>query len=232
MAAVEREPRRRVPLPVLLVPIIGAMVVAMIGDVIGPSLINEHPLWQITVNPRNRWLLLAASQVAALPFFIVGFVRLVAIDPIFYVMGLQHGDAALRWAERKLGDDAGLVRTVERWFGRAAPVVVLVAPNGYVCLLAGATGMRVRTFLALNMIGTVGRLTLFLVAGAAFRDQLLDVLEFIQRYQWWLVALSLLIVSLQARRRRASGALESVGTMQHELEELEEESARRTTEET
>ena len=226
--AVEKEREWRVPLPVLLVPIVAAMVVAMIGDVIGPTLINEHPLWQINLNPRNRWLLLAASQVAAWPFFIVGFVRLVAIDPLFYLLGLQHGDAALRWAERKLGDEAGLVRKIERWFGRFAPAVVLVAPNGYVCLLAGATGMRTRTFLVLNVVGTIGRLTLFLVAGAAFRDQLLDVLELIQRYQWWLVALSLLIVSFQARRRRASGALGSVGTMQRELES---EAGRGTTEE-
>ena len=59
--------------------------------------------------------------------------------------------------------------------------------------------MRLRTFLALNAIGTVGRLTLFLVAGAAFRDQLLDVLEFVQRYQWWLVA----FLSSPFRSRRA-----------------------------
>jgi membrane protein DedA with SNARE-associated domain len=77
--------------------------------------------------------------------------------------------------------------------------------------------MRLRTFVALNVMGTVGRLTLFSVAGAAFRDQLLDVLEFVQRYQWWLVAASLLAVSLQARKRRASGALASVETMQREL---------------
>ena len=195
----------RLPLPVLLVPIVCALVVATVGDIVGPSLINEHPLWQITLNPRNRWLLLAAPQVGAWPFFIVGFARLVAIDPLFYVLGLQHGDAALRWAERKLGDEAGLVRKVEHWFGRAAPAVVLIAPNSYVCLLAGATGMRLRTFLALNLVGTAGRLTLFLVAGSAFRDQLLDVLEFVQRYQWWLVAASFLAVSLQARKRRASG---------------------------
>ena len=219
MEGIGRTRDRRAPLPLLLVPIIGAVVVAVIGDVVGPSLINEHPLWQITLNPRNRWLLLAAPQVAAWPFLIVGFVRLVAIDPLFYLLGLQHGDAALRWAERRLGDEAGLVRKIEHWFGKAAPGVVLVAPNGYVCLLAGATGMRLRTFLVLNFIGTTGRLTLFLVAGAAFRDQLLDVLEFVQRYQWWLVALSLLIVSLQARKRRAAGGLESVGAMQSELED-------------
>ena len=102
------------PLAVLLVPILIAMVVAMVGDIVGPSLINEHPLWQITMNPRNRWLLLAAPQVAAWPFFLVGFARLVAIDPLFYLLGLEHGDVARRWAERRLGDEAGLVRKLEQ----------------------------------------------------------------------------------------------------------------------
>jgi membrane protein DedA with SNARE-associated domain len=192
------------PLPLLLVPIVTAMVLAMVGDVIGPTLINEHPLWQITINPRNRWMLLAAPQVDVWEFFVVGFARLVAIDPLFYVLGVQHGDRALRWAERKLGDDGGFVRKLEGGFGKAAPGIVLVAPNGYVCLLAGAAGMRARTFLALNVVGTLGRLALFRAAGEAFRDQLFDVLEFIQRYQWWLVAASLIVVSMQARRRRAA----------------------------
>ena len=204
MEGVQPEPTRRVPLPVLLTPILCAVVVAGVGDVIGPSLINEHPLWLITMNPRNRWLLLAAPQVAVWSFFVVGFVRLTAIDPLFYLLGVHYGDSALRWAERKLGDEAGFVRKVERWFGRAAPFVVLIAPNGYVCLLAGATGMRLRTFVALNVTGTLGRLTIFTIAGAALRSQLLDVLEFIQRYQWWLVALSFFAVALQSRKRRTS----------------------------
>ena len=203
---------------VLLVPIVGAVALAMVGDIVGPSLINEHPLWQITMNPRNRWLLLAAPQVAAWPFFIVGFTRLVAIDPLFYVLGVPAWRRCPAMGRAQNGGRGGVRAQSRAWFGRAAPVVVLVAPNSYVCLLAGATGMRLRTFLALNAIGTVGRLTLFSVAGAAFRDQLLDVLEFVQRYQWWLVAVSFLAVSLQARKRRASGALESVETIQHELE--------------
>jgi membrane protein DedA with SNARE-associated domain len=196
------QPTRRVPLPVLLTPIIAAMVVATIGDIIGPTLINEHPLWLITMNPRNRWILLAAPQVSVWSFFVVGFVRLTAIDPLFYVMGVQYGDRALRWAERKLGDEVGFVRKIEHWFGRAAPAIVLIAPNGYVCLLAGATGMRARRFVALNVTGTIGRLTLFAIAGKALRSELLDVLDLIQRYQWWLVAFSFFVVVLQTQRRR------------------------------
>src|SRR4051812_44151329 len=153
----ETEERRRIPLPFLLAPIVAMTVVGMVADAIGPRLIVERPLLQIFLNPRNRYLLLASPQVAAGPFFIVGFIRLVLTDPLFYVLGLQYGDAALRWAERKLGPDGMMVRNIERWFGKAAPVIVLLAPSGYVCLLAGATGMKPRKFIPLNIIGTIGR---------------------------------------------------------------------------
>jgi hypothetical protein len=118
-----------------------------------------------------------------LPYFVVGFTRLVLTDPLGYILGRQHGDAALQWAEEKLGDEAGFIRKVERFFRKAAPVVILIAPNLYMCILAGATGMKARVFFALNIIGTLGRLTLFWVAGDAFREELEAVLEFIQRFQ-------------------------------------------------
>ncbi|MGH9183532.1 MAG: DedA family protein [Acidimicrobiales bacterium] len=206
------------PLPYLLTPIVVMTVAGMAADVVGPGLINERPLLQMALNPRNRYLLLASPQVGAVEFYVVGFVRLVLTDPLFYVLGLQYGDRALRWAERKMADDVGFVRSVERWFSKAAPVVIVVAPSGYMCLLAGATGMRPRVFVALNAVGTAGRLVLFRFVGDALSDQIFTVLDLIQRYQWWLIAISFVIVALQARRRRSSGAIESVSRMEAEIE--------------
>lgn len=219
------EQRRRVPLPLLLTPIVLMAVVGMIGDAAGPRLIVESPLLMMFLNPRNRWLVLASPQVDALEFFAVGFFRLVLTDPLFYVLGLQYGDAALRWAEKKLGPDGVMVRTVERWFGKAAPFIVLLAPSGYVCLLAGATGMKPRVFIPLNVAGTVGRLLLFRLAGEAFRDELLDVVGWIGDNQRWLILASVAFVLLQATRARRSGALESPTEMAEEIEAEEERSS-------
>jgi membrane protein DedA with SNARE-associated domain len=207
-----------------LTPIVVMSVLGMVGDAIGPRLIVDNPLLQVFLNPRNRWLLLASPQVDAWAFFTVGFFRLVLTDPLFYVLGLQYGDAALRWAEKKLGPDGMMVRTVEKWFGKAAPVIVLLAPSGYVCLLAGATGMKPRVFIPLNVAGTVGRLVLFRLAGEAFRDELLDVVGWIGRNQKWLIIASIAIVLLQARRARSTGALESPTEMAEEIEAEEERS--------
>lgn len=215
--------RRRIPLPVLLTPIVVLAAVGTVADVIGPGLITERPLLQMFLNPRSRYLLLASPQVDAVPFFAVGFLRLVLTDPLFYLLGVQYGEAALRWAENKLGDDGGFIRGAERFFARFGSIIILVAPSGYLCLLAGAAGMRPRRFVALNVIGTVARLLAFRLLGEALKDELFTVLAFIQRYQWWLVGLSFVVVSLQSRRKRNSRTLPPPSELEHELEVTEGE---------
>jgi membrane protein DedA with SNARE-associated domain len=199
-----------------------ATLAGMFGDAAGPHLIVDHPLLQMFLNPRNRWMLLASPRVAAAPFFVVGFVRLILTDPLGYLLGAQYGDGALRWAKKSLGEG---VSTAVRWFGKAAPVVIFVAPNLYMCILAGASRMRLRTFVALNVSGTVARLILLRVAGDAFDRQLSSVLDFIRQYQWWLVAVSAVAVTVQLITSRKRGMLETPAEIEREIEELDVDEA-------
>jgi predicted Zn-dependent protease len=61
------------------------------------------------------------------------------------------------------------------------------------------------------------------VLGETFKDELLSVLGFIQRYQWWLIALSLVVVAIQSRRKRSSGTLPSPSELEEEIEAVEDE---------
>lgn len=204
---------RRIPLPVLLVPILVAWVAGLVADIVGPELIDSRPLVQIFLNPRNRYLVLAAVQVSAVSFFAVGFFRLVLTDPIAYVLGRQYGDRALTWAQNRSDDDGLFATTVLRYFAKAAPLVVLLAPNLWVCALAGASGMKPRVFVPLNVAGTLGRLTLFWFTAEAFKDQLFDLLDFIQRYQWPLIGLSAVVVLFQVRRAQSKGQLRGLTSL-------------------
>jgi membrane protein DedA with SNARE-associated domain len=195
------------------------MVCGFIGDIAGPKLINDHPLLQIALNPRNRWLLLATPQLSAASFYTVGFLRLVSTDPIGYVLGYQYGEAAVAWAEKQMGDTTGVIKTIQRGFGKVAPLVILIMPSFYWCVLAGAARMRLRVFVTLNIVGTIGRLVLFRMAGEAFREELEDVLEFVQRYQWWLVGLSFVFVAITVMR---SGGIETPEDIAEEIEGEEE----------
>jgi len=217
------EEDRRIPLPWLITPIVVLSVAGTVGDVMGPRLIEDHPLLMMFLNPRTRWLLLASPQVDAGPFFVIGFLRLVLTDPLFFLLGLQYGEGALKWAEEKMGDGGRLIRAVKRWFGKAGPLIILIAPSGYLCLFAGASGMSVRLFATMNVIGTATRLVLFRIAGDAFREELLDVVGWIGRNQKWLIAASFALVAVQTYRARERGALESPAEIEREIEAFEEE---------
>lgn len=215
--------RNRIPLPWLITPIVILSMTGTIADILGPKLIVEHPQLQMFLNPRNRYMILAAATVEVVPFFVIGFLRLVLTDPIGFVLGRQYGEAALKWAGEKMGDEGRFIQRVERFFGKAAPIIILLAPNLYMCILAGASGMKVRVFAALNVIGTVGRLVLFRIAGHAFRDELLDVVDWIGRNQKWLIVASFVLVALQSARSRQRGTLETPAEIEREIEAAEAE---------
>ena len=224
MRSLERRPvpQSRRTLWLILTPIAALTLAGWLADIFAAALIDERPLLQMFLNPRNRYLVLASPQVDAVPFFVVGFIRLVLTDPLFYLLGYLYGDAALRWMERKMGEDreTGMIAMIERFFSKASYVIVVLMPNGYVCLLAGATGMKPRVFLPLNVIGTISRLVVIRIAGDVFEEQLESVLDFITEYRWWLVLLSFVVVSLYGLRGRRKGSLEfeSIAEMERELE--------------
>ncbi|MBK9178883.1 MAG: VTT domain-containing protein [Acidimicrobiales bacterium] len=215
--------RRRLAL--LVVPIILLVIAANVGTALAPTLVVNHPVWLLVLDSRNRHLLLvAAAGVDPVPFFVVGFFRLLLSDPLFFLLGRSYGQPALRWAERRLGS-SGYVAFVERAFAKVGPALVAIMPNNLICLLAGTARMRVRTFFILNAAGTVARLALIWWLGGLFEEPLDAVLRFIQRYQWWLVAASVLFVVIQAtiQQRKGEGELETVERMAEELEEAADE---------
>ncbi|MEY2426978.1 MAG: hypothetical protein QOI61_2550 [Actinomycetota bacterium] len=216
--AEKRQRRRRLTL--LLTPIGAFSVGGIIVGILAPTLINEHPLVVIFFQPINRWLILASNRVETWEFFAVAFFRLVLTDPLYFLLGHWYGDGALDWIENKTGN-SGMVPLLKKWFAKAGGVIVFVAPNAYVCVLAGSAGMKVRLFIALNVVGTIGRLILIKAFGDVFEPVLEPVLDFIKRYQWQLVVLSLVIFAVQSatnRKKGKKGDLQGVASMEAELE--------------
>ena len=221
------DPRSRRRLGLLLTPIVILSLAGLLADWFAAAILTEHPLLQVFLNPRIRYLTLASNHLDALSFYGVAFLRLVLTDPLFFLFGRWHGDAALRWMERHWPASEALIRWTERAFGRASYVLVAVAPNGVICLLAGATGMSPAAFVVLNVGGTVARLVLIRTLAAAFAQPLEQAFQFVSRFRWWLVGLSVAIGLVQLYRGRRAGRspVKTVSELEGELEEAGTEGA-------
>lgn len=216
-----RTPPRRL-LPLLVVPLVGLVIASNVGDALAPTLVNEHPVWLMALNARNRNLVLVVNNVDTVVYFVVGTVRLLVSDPLFYLIGWFYGDAAVRWAERRAPSIGEVLRWIEKAFSRAAWPLVFLAPNNYICLFAGSAGMRPLVFLVLNVSGTLVRLWLIKLTGEAFEAPLTDVLGFIRDYQLPLTALAVAMVAGSWLLQRLRGK-DEIGALVRLEEDLDQE---------
>ena len=152
-------------LTLIVGPIIAVWIIGTIGNVIHPTLLVNAPLLLIAMEPRFRYMLLVAPRVELLPFMLIALARRLFADPFLFALGRLYGDSGVRWMERQMQDTIGWIRKVERGFGKAAWIFVLLWPGLVICTLAGATGMRLATFIALNIVGTI--LTTYLCYAAS-----------------------------------------------------------------
>ncbi|MGH9166200.1 MAG: DedA family protein, partial [Acidimicrobiales bacterium] len=218
-----RPPPSRRTLALIVVPIVALIVVGNIGNAIHPTLVNDHPLLLVGLEPRNRFLLLVASNVDFVPFLVVATLRRLASDPLFYLLGYLYGDAGVRWMERRMGDTVGFVKTLERWFVKAGPVLVFFFPGLFACVLAGATRMKPAVFMALNVVGTVTVVSLVYHFASVFDGPLGAVNRFYGNNGKVLTVVSVLLTVywLVDQRRRGKSDIKSISSFEEELREPE-----------
>jgi len=199
----------------------------MVGSALAPTLVVEHPVWLLTLDARIRHVLLVANQIDALPYYLIGTLRLTLADPLFYLLGYWYGETALSWVEAQSGSVGRILRVLERFFGKASYPLVFLAPNNYICLFAGASRMRPPVFLVLNVSGTITRLVLLRALGDVLEEPIDAVLDFIARNQLRLTLLTIGLVVAQAawEKRRGTGELEAISELEERIEEEEEAEA-------
>ncbi len=225
-----QQPQRlshRVRLTLFLVPMAVAFTSAQVAKAIWPTLLTEAPWTLLAMSSNTTRMLLVQPLVPAHVFFGLALARPFLLVPLYYCFGRCYGDAALRWAERKLGPDSKVIPLVEHYFRRFSYALVAWSPNGIVSVMAGATRMRARTFFLIATVGTLAKVTLVYYLGDVLSAPLKDVADFVGKYQWYLTPLtfSLVAVQLWKRRRKNRLPIETVDEFEHELEDEPEQTA-------
>jgi membrane protein DedA with SNARE-associated domain len=211
------EPPRPVPsrqqLWLVVAGIAALFLMNQVGNIVGPSWVNAHPLGLLVLTGLLRWQILAVNQIDPVWLFVlVGGARLLVADPLFYLLGYWYGDSAFVWIERRstaMGDGA---RKLSEYFGYVSWPLVVIMPNNPVCVLAGVNRMKPVVFASLNVAGTLGRLLLIIWLGQKLQDPIDAVLDFIKEYRWYLIGLSIPVVGISVWRE-ASRNLEQVAAI-------------------
>lgn len=182
-------------------------VIGTIGTNIGPALVDDRPLLVLFLSSRSRNLFGSVPFIDPLPFFIVGFCRLlVAAIALFYV-GRLFGERALRWTEAQVGEMPRIYRWTERATIRIGWLAAFLMPgSNIVCLLLGHLKLDPRKFIPAVAAGIVFRLVVMWFGGKLFEDQIRAALDWLDAYQWWLVGGLFAITFFQASRRKSPGA--------------------------
>ena len=204
----------------LIAPIVAMIAAGYVADALWPTLVERHPLWLLGLSARNRYVLLVVNRVDLWAYYLWGTLRLLLPDPFFFALGWFYGPAALRWMERRTPTVGSTMRKLERAFGRWGHPLVVIMPNNYVCLIAGASGMSPLLFAFLNVTGTVGRLWLFQLLGSRLTRPIDWFLEQVATYRIPLLVISIVVVAVMAagELRRGRKNIESLQELDRSLD--------------
>jgi hypothetical protein len=194
--------------PLTLIAFVGLVVCTNVANVVWASWSHEHPGGLLALSSRQRYLVLAVAGGISPPwFFLIGALRLAVAFVVCHLVGRAYREQALTWFTRYLGVRPAQLASLNDGFSKAEiGVVPFFAGSNIVAVLTGVHRTRPARLAVLLAVGIIGRLVLMWFLSKAFEDQLLHILSFVQRYQWWLLGISLAVVVLANVRNFRRGA--------------------------
>lgn len=197
------------------------IVLGWLGDALWGSLVDRHPLTLILLNAKPRYLVLTVNDLDPWTYYPVATFRLLGTKPLVWLVGAWYGHRTVEWAERRSKRGAGLIRWVERHFGRFGWVLIAITSNNVVCLLAGSAGFPLVWFMVLAVVGTVIRLWIFSVVGDVFSAPIADLIAFVADHRTAVLVASVTVVlgGLWWQHRSDSSQLDELADLEHAMDD-------------
>lgn len=179
-----------------------------IAGIAWARLLDSSPAQLLALSSRNRYLALAlGADVGEIAYWVIGSARIAMAFIVLHLIGRAYHATALNWFTRYLGIDAEALDGFRRAYERAEWVVIPVfVGSNLVAAISGVQHTRVPRLVLLMTIGIIGRLALVRWLAVVFEEQLTDVVGLIQRYSWWAVGISVVLVLLVNVRNLRSGS--------------------------
>lgn len=184
--------------PLTLIAFVGLVIMTNVASGLWARWVDTNPEGLLMLSSRNRYLALTlAAGVPVSTYVVIAFLRVGAAFVVCHMIGRAYHDDAIGWFRKYLGVTHETIGTFNRGFARAEWVLIpFFAGSNIVAALSGVHRTPPVRLAVLLSIGIAGRLALMWWLARTFEAQLVDFLEWLQRYQWWAVGLSIGLVLL------------------------------------
>jgi hypothetical protein len=182
--------------PLTLVAFVALVVCTNVASGVWAKWVNTNPEGLLILSSRNRYLALTlAAGVPLATFALIAFVRISLAFVVCHLIGRAYRYDAIGWFKKYLGVTQPAIDGFNRGFGKAEwAIIPFFAGSNIVAALSGVHRTPPARLVALLAVGIAGRLLLIWWLARTFDTQLVSILEFLARYQWWAVGLSILFV--------------------------------------
>lgn len=201
----------------ILVGFAAALAYGLVTLLVAPSQVASHPLLlQVTTGSSLAQVTVGAkSRLGEIPLplaLVAGVPATMAFDWVYWWAGRRWGDRSLHLLLGRSPKQAhARAARLERLAARFGPVAVVLAyylplPSPLVYAAAGLAGMRLRTFLLLDALGTLLWTGLLVLLGYGLGQRAIDVVDEIEHYSLVItgaIVVVLVVVSVLRRSRRA-----------------------------
>ena len=185
---------------------IGAFIVLVvctnIAAITWARLVLSSPETLLVLSSRNRYLALAlGTDISGVAYWLIGSSRIAIAFVVCHLAGRAYGDQILALFVKYLGVDEPTIARLRAGFTKAdwALIPVFVGSN-IVATISGIQRTAPARLAALIALGLIARLALIQWLAHVFNEQLTDVINLLQKYSWWFVGGSVILVLLTNMR--------------------------------
>ena len=193
--------------PLTLVAFVTLVIATNIATGVWARWVNTNPEGLLMLSSRNRYLALTlAAGVPVATYALIATVRITAAFAVCHLIGRAYHDDAIGWFRKYLGVKADSIDAFNRGFAKAEWFLIpFFVGSNIVAALSGVHRTPPVRLAVLLVVGIAGRLVVIWWLARTFDTQLVQILEWLQKYQWWAVGISIgLLVLVNLRNLRGA----------------------------
>jgi membrane protein DedA with SNARE-associated domain len=176
-------------------------------------LLASHPVFLILLNGSTEGIITAAAYVrvghgSLIVVLLAAIPGLIKFHPLYWWAGRLWGERVIALMSGRRNRGARYMSRVQRWGRKFTWPAVIIAPflpipNAIIYIVAGWAGMRLVTFLILDVIGTLMWAGTLAGLGYELGHHAVAVAKTISHYGLWIsLALIAVIIFFQVRSQR------------------------------